>query len=146
MFAVACCGGGADVSAGVRDFSCLELDAFHEVSEAWLYEREGTLVFWFFLGPHDLGILVSFKGALNTSEWEWSQLFDSNDCDVIRSTFGPFGLQVVVDLATAEDNLSNLVISDHFFAGIVDNFDESQTLSEFLDVRASLSQFEEFLW
>lgn len=146
MFAVACSGGGADVSAGVRHFSCLELDTFQEVSEAGLDERVGTLVLWFFLGPHDLSILVSFQGALDTSEWEWSQLFDSNDGDVIRVTFGPFGFQVVVDLATAEDNLSNLVISDHFFAGIVDNLDESQTLSEFLDFGASLSQFEEFLW
>ena len=72
MFAIACSGGGADVSARVRDIIRLELDTFHEVSEAGLDEGPGTLVLWLFLGPHDLGIFVSFEGTLDTSEWEWS--------------------------------------------------------------------------
>lgn len=110
VLSVASRSGGRDIATTVFDFGVLVADRFGKVAHAGFDERPGALVLGLFLGPKDVGVLVSLKVALGTSEWEWSKLLDSDDRHVVCAAFRALSFEVVVDLTTAEHNSSDLVV------------------------------------
>lgn len=122
----------------------LSLHSSEQVTHAGFDERPSALILRLFLRPHNAGILVALEVCLHGLEREWSQLLDSYNRDVLNTTLCALRLKIIVDLATAEDNASDFVISDEILALIVNDLLESQSLAEIFDVRTSCSELQEF--
>ena len=145
LLAIASGGGGRDSTAGIRDISGLVAHLSQLVAETRLHKAESTLVLWFFLSPHDLGVLVSVEGTLDVSEGEWRELLNSDDGNILDSSLGSLVLEVVVDLARAVDDLADGSIVDKIGGGVVEHFLVTQTLLEVIEVRVGVSQLEQLL-
>ena len=83
-----------------------------EATEARLNEGPSALVFGLFLDPFHLSITVTLKRGLDRAEWEWSQLFNTDDCNIFNFSFSAFLLKIKIDLSTAIENLFYQVIAD----------------------------------
>ena len=57
-----------------------------KVADARLHEEPGSLVLRLLLQPLDASVRVSLERRLQVAEWEWGDLFNSNDGDVVDST------------------------------------------------------------
>jgi len=97
-FAVACGCRGADRSASEIYIAMLVTCPGKEVSESWLYECPCALVLWLLLDPHWGSVWIFLQFCVNAAEWEWGELFNSHDCDVLDSLLDSLVLEVVVDL------------------------------------------------
>jgi hypothetical protein len=71
-------------------------------------------------------------------------LFHSYDGDVLNTSLGTLGLKVVVNLAAAEDDSSDLVVGNWAKSNVIDNLSEPQSLAELLNVGARTSQLQKF--
>jgi hypothetical protein len=107
------------------------LQALELGAKAGLSEGPNTVVFIFLLGPGDSSVLVLLEGLLNSAERPWGELLNSDKSDVLRSILNLLSFQVVVDLASAEDYLANLVGSHVILSGVVDDALECSALGKF---------------
>ena len=87
------------------------------------------------LAPDNLSFGVLLQLILQGNEWEWSQLLKSQDGNVILAQLLALIIQIVVDLARAEDHLASRGRLD-FCLG--DHSVESIARRELLNVRAGI--------
>lgn len=116
-----------------------------QVAHARLNEEPGTLVLWLFLHPRNFGVLVASKVWLHVAEWERSKLLQSHDGNVLDSTLISLCLEVIVDLARAEDDLLDLVIGDKVCGSVGDYPLEAKSDLKLFDVRVSSTILEQLL-
>jgi hypothetical protein len=120
-------------------------NVLEDVLQSRLHECPSTLVLRLFLYPHDFSILVLLDLSGDIPEGEGTQLLDSADGDVILAFLGSCILDIVVDLAWAEENLPDFVISHDILVHVSNDSLESESLLELLDVWASVFKSEELL-
>ena len=111
-FAVSCGGRSADRPASEIYFAMLVADLGKEVSESWLDECPCALVLWLLLDPHWGSVRIFLQFWLDAAEWEWRELFNSHNCDVLDPSLDSLVLKVVVDLTRAEEYPLNFRVWD----------------------------------
>ena len=116
-----------------------------EVAEARFNEGEGTLILWLFLYPFDGGVGVAGQRRLNVAEWEGSKLLETDDGNIVDAALLSLSLEIVVDLATAEEDLLDLRVGNHLGGGLFDDSLESETDFKVFNVGGSTAEFEKLL-
>ena len=112
----------------------IEFHLVKEAAEAWLYERVCTLVLWFFLYPHHFGSRVFFDFGFHTTEWEGCDLFDSHYGDILNLALVSLIFKIIVNLSSAENDLSYLIIGHKIWQGVWQDHFESQSFIKSFDI------------
>jgi len=131
-------------TACVANLTLLVLERLHLVAESRLSKWPNTVVFVFFLWPANWGVFVLLEWLLECVERPGGKLLNSHDGNVFDSELLSLINQVVVDLASAVDNLANLVSSHQVLVVIIDDALESCALGEIFDVGSRTSKFQQF--
>jgi hypothetical protein len=114
-----------------------------EVStEARFDECPGAGILRLFLRPTLFGVREALGGVVEGLEWEGSNLFDSDNSNVVVTFLLTLSLQVVVNLTTAVNDLTDLVISNKVGIGIIEHLVESETFSEVFEVGVASSELQ----
>ena len=92
-----------------------------------------------FLAPDDSSVLIFVAFVLDTLDWEWRDLLDTDYGDLVLLEVVASLEDVVVDLSRAEDNLLNLLRADEVGCGVWDDHSESLFFAEFFDIGDGLS-------
>jgi hypothetical protein len=103
-------GGGHNWSSSVLDGQVLLADVFQDVSHPWHCICVRSSILWLFLSPSHRGVAVLFELLFDGSKWEWAKTLNSDDGNVVVSLGCSFSLKIVVNLARAEDDLSDFVV------------------------------------
>lgn len=74
------------------------LDEIKDVSKSRFSIKPCPCILWLLLSPCDRGVLILFELSNNLLEGERTETFNSQDGDVILSSFGSGGLKIVVYL------------------------------------------------
>ena len=131
---VARCWRGIWRTTCVANLPLLMLEGLELVAEAGLCEWPNTVVFVFFLWPANLGVFVLLECILECVERPGGELLNSHDGNVLGSELLSLSNQVVVDLASAVNNLTDLVSGDQVLWIVIDDALESCAFSEVFDV------------
>lgn len=150
-FGVSNCGSCHDWSSSVGEFIVLDVGSltFHilkNVSHSWLNVKPSTSVLWFFLSPGDCGILVCSEVRDESLEWEWTQALKSQNSYVIITILYSLRFEIIVDLAWAENDFSDLWWLDEVWMHVWKYRSESSLPSEIFNVWASCFESKKFLW
>jgi len=108
---VARSGRGIWRTACVTNLGLLVIEFLELVAEARLSKWPTTVVFVFFLCPAKRGVFVLLECWFDGIERPGGKLLNSHDSNIFYSELLSLSSQVVVDLASAVDNLANLVSS-----------------------------------
>lgn len=103
----------------------------------------GTTVLMFFLNPTEFSIFIVLDGTSNILIREGSNLFNSNDSDIISLEFFSLSVDIPIDLTTANNDLLNILVSNEL-GSFRDNVLE-EIISEFRNAGASGFVSEELL-
>lgn len=137
--------GSHDWSSSIRDVLIL-LQECSDVSQAWLSVEPCSSVLWFLLSPAQLGILEVLHLSDDLLEGEWAQALNSEDGSVILALLCSGIIQVIVYLATAEDDFLHFLRSNEILVLIFDEAQESGGVSKIFNVGASSFVLEKLLW
>ena len=135
-------GRSTDGSSSIRHFTFFVTYTLEVSAEARFDECPSTTILRLFLRPTLFGVREAFGSLNERFEWERSNLFNSDDSNVIMSLLLTLGLQVVVNLTTAVNDLADLVISNKVGVSITKHFVESQSFAEVFKVRVTASKLE----
>ena len=113
-----------------------------EIVEARLNEGPSSLVLGLLLYPFNCSVGVSGQRRLDISEWEGSKLLDTDDSDVFDTTFGSFCFEIVVDLSTAEEDLSDLIVRYQIGGCLLNHSLEPKTDFEIFNFRVGTTVFQ----
>lgn len=106
-----------------------------------------TLVLRLFLHPLDaLCVFILLKLILNLIPGERWKLLYSDDCNIIFIFLGTCGINVIVNLTRAKNNLFNLISWDKGLAIIWEDLMERFVFTKVLKVGVSLSKLQQLLW
>ena len=92
----------------ISNVRSLLLHILKNVSHSGFNVKPATSVLWLLLGPGNCGIVVLSEVRNESLEWEWAQALKSQDSNVILTISFSLGLKIVVDLARAKNDFSDL--------------------------------------
>ena len=85
--------------------------SLHTGVESWLDVGVGSHVHRLFLAPHDLGVRISSQLTKHEIKWEWRDLFQSADVDVIlKSPLLSLLIQFIENLSRAQDQTLHMLL------------------------------------
>ena len=146
ILTVTCRGRSGDGSSYVCHLLHVVVDVLQDAADAWLEERPATSVLLLLLAPHVFNVLaVLLHLSAERVEGEWSQLLNSDDCDVSPLLRLTLGNQIVVDLTRTQNHLAHVVWLD-VSVSLWQNTLEFSALYKFTNIRAHFSHFEHLLW
>jgi len=145
LLAVAGSGGGRNFTSSVGNFSGFVTESLELVTKTGLGERPDTLVLGLLLAPGDLSIFVLVEGSLDGSEGEGRDLLNSYNSNILDSSLGSLGLEVVVDLTRAVNNLADAGVGNQFSRTVINDLLEAETGLEVFKVGVGVSELEELL-
>lgn len=133
---VADCCRSHDWSTSVCNLFVISSHELDNVTKSWLSISPSTSVLWLLLCPSDGSVRVLLHVLDDLLEWPWAEGFDSQDCNVINLIILSVLIQIVVDLARAKDNFSNLVSRDEVGRLVLQKCLPSAVLIEVLQLRS----------
>ena len=78
--------------------------------------------------------MISFEYWFDRKEWEWSELLNSYDSDIVDTAFCSLRLQIIVNLSTAEDYLPDLTVRNEVSSGVLKDALKSETGGKVFDL------------
>lgn len=105
----------------------------------------GTTVLMFFLNPTEFSVFIVLNGSSEIFIREGSNLFNSDDSNIVSLALFSVSEDIPINLTTANDDLLNLVVSNEFLSFRNNVLEKVVAVGEVLNVRASGLVSEELL-
>ncbi len=105
-------GGTSDVTGALALAAGMSQDPF----EIRLDEGPGPHVLRLFLTPDHVGLLEARQAGDQRLEWQRIELFDAQQIDIVDAALLAFLIEIVIDLAGAQDDAADLVVLDSLIA------------------------------